>query len=36
VAGRLAAIGIVTTDWGQRYAQLFDPDGQPVDLFASL
>jgi catechol 2,3-dioxygenase-like lactoylglutathione lyase family enzyme len=22
--------------WGQRYAQVYDPDGQPVDLFASL
>jgi uncharacterized glyoxalase superfamily protein PhnB len=22
--------------WGQRYAQLKDPDGVPVDLFASL
>ena len=22
--------------WGQRYAQLQDPDGVPVDLFASL
>ncbi len=22
--------------WGQRYAQLGDPDGVPVDLFASL
>jgi uncharacterized glyoxalase superfamily protein PhnB len=22
--------------WGQRYAQLLDPDGVPVDLFASL
>jgi catechol 2,3-dioxygenase-like lactoylglutathione lyase family enzyme len=22
--------------WGQRYAQLMDPDGVPVDLFASL
>jgi len=22
--------------WGQRYAQLHDPDGQPVDLFAAL
>ena len=22
--------------WGQRYAQLSDPDGVPVDLFASL
>lgn len=22
--------------WGQRYATVLDPDGQPVDLFASL
>ena len=22
--------------WGQRYAQLRDPDGVPVDLFAPL
>jgi catechol 2,3-dioxygenase-like lactoylglutathione lyase family enzyme len=22
--------------WGQRYAQLLDPDGQPVDIFAAL
>ena len=22
--------------WGQRYAQLQDPDGVPVDLYASL
>lgn len=22
-------------DWGQRYAQLRDPDGVPVDLYAS-
>jgi catechol 2,3-dioxygenase-like lactoylglutathione lyase family enzyme len=22
--------------WGQRYATLLDPDGQPVDLFAAL
>jgi uncharacterized glyoxalase superfamily protein PhnB len=22
--------------WGQRYAQLHDPDGVPVDLFAAL
>jgi catechol 2,3-dioxygenase-like lactoylglutathione lyase family enzyme len=22
--------------WRQRYAQLLDPDGQPVDLFAAL
>jgi uncharacterized glyoxalase superfamily protein PhnB len=22
--------------WGQRYAQLADPDGVPVDLFAAL
>jgi catechol 2,3-dioxygenase-like lactoylglutathione lyase family enzyme len=22
--------------WGQRYAQLVDPDGVPVDLYASL
>jgi uncharacterized glyoxalase superfamily protein PhnB len=22
--------------WGQRYAQLSDPDGVPVDLFAAL
>ena len=22
--------------WGQRYAQLRDPDGNPVDLYASL
>ena len=22
--------------WGQRYAQVFDPDGQSVDLFAPL
>ena len=22
--------------WGQRYAQLQDPDGVPVDLFAAL
>lgn len=23
-------------DWGQRYAQLADPDGVPVDLYARL
>jgi catechol 2,3-dioxygenase-like lactoylglutathione lyase family enzyme len=23
-------------DWGQRYAQLQDPDGVPVDLYAAL
>ena len=23
-------------DWGQRYAQLADPDGVPVDLYATL
>ncbi len=23
-------------DWGQRYAQLADPDGVPVDLYAAL
>jgi catechol 2,3-dioxygenase-like lactoylglutathione lyase family enzyme len=23
-------------EWGQRYAQLLDPDGVPVDLYASL
>ncbi len=23
-------------DWGQRYAQLRDPDGVPVDLYAAL
>jgi catechol 2,3-dioxygenase-like lactoylglutathione lyase family enzyme len=22
--------------WGQRYAQVFDPDGNPIDLFAPL
>jgi uncharacterized glyoxalase superfamily protein PhnB len=22
--------------WGQRYAQLLDPDGNPVDLYAAL
>ena len=22
--------------WGQRYAQVFDPDGNVIDLFASL
>jgi catechol 2,3-dioxygenase-like lactoylglutathione lyase family enzyme len=22
--------------WGQRYAQVYDPDGQPVDLYAAL
>ncbi len=22
--------------WGQRYAQVFDPDGNPVDLYAAL
>ncbi|MGI8769098.1 MAG: VOC family protein [Propionibacteriaceae bacterium] len=22
--------------WGQRYATVFDPDGNPVDLFAAL
>jgi uncharacterized glyoxalase superfamily protein PhnB len=22
--------------WGQRYAQVFDPDGHKVDLFAPL
>jgi uncharacterized glyoxalase superfamily protein PhnB len=22
--------------WGQRYAQVADPDGQPVDLYAAL
>ncbi|MDQ3164047.1 MAG: VOC family protein, partial [Actinomycetota bacterium] len=22
--------------WGQRYAQLLDPDGVPVDLYAPL
>jgi uncharacterized glyoxalase superfamily protein PhnB len=22
--------------WGQRYATVFDPDGNPVDLFAPL
>jgi catechol 2,3-dioxygenase-like lactoylglutathione lyase family enzyme len=22
--------------WGQRYAQLLDPDGNPIDLYASL
>jgi uncharacterized glyoxalase superfamily protein PhnB len=22
--------------WGQRYAQLSDPDGVPIDLFATL
>jgi uncharacterized glyoxalase superfamily protein PhnB len=22
--------------WGQRYAQLLDPDGVPVDLYAAL
>ena len=22
--------------WGQRYAQVLDPDGNPVDLYASL
>jgi uncharacterized glyoxalase superfamily protein PhnB len=23
-------------DWGQRYAQVKDPDGNSVDLFAAL
>ena len=22
--------------WGQRYAQLLDPDGNPIDLYAAL
>ena len=26
----------VSLAWGQRYAQLLDPDGVPVDLYAAL
>jgi uncharacterized glyoxalase superfamily protein PhnB len=42
VYARVAAAGFATekepwdTYWGQRYAQLRDPDGVPVDLFAPL
>jgi hypothetical protein len=28
--------GHVDAFWGQRYAQLRDPDGVPVDLYATL
>jgi uncharacterized glyoxalase superfamily protein PhnB len=39
---QVAAAGFVTEKepwdafWGQRYAQVRDPDGVPVDLFAAL
>jgi catechol 2,3-dioxygenase-like lactoylglutathione lyase family enzyme len=42
VYARAAAAGFTTEKepwdafWGQRYAQLQDPDGVPVDLYASL
>jgi uncharacterized glyoxalase superfamily protein PhnB len=34
VPGQEGAVGRVL--WGQRYAQLADPDGVPVDLYAAL
>jgi hypothetical protein len=36
VVPQLNAIGIVSSDMGERYAQLRDPDGVGVDLFAAL
>jgi catechol 2,3-dioxygenase-like lactoylglutathione lyase family enzyme len=42
VFGRVTAAGFEAEKepwdafWGQRYAQLRDPDGVPVDLYASL
>jgi catechol 2,3-dioxygenase-like lactoylglutathione lyase family enzyme len=33
-AGGTAKLAPWDAFWGQRYAQLHDPDGQPVDLFA--
>ena len=42
VYARMAAAGFQTDKepwdafWGQRYAQLRDPDGVPVDLYATL
>jgi uncharacterized glyoxalase superfamily protein PhnB len=42
IYGRVVAAGFTGEKepwdafWGQRYAQLADPDGVPVDLFAAL
>jgi uncharacterized glyoxalase superfamily protein PhnB len=42
VHARLTAAGYVSRKdpydafWGQRYATLMDPDGNPVDVFAPL
>lgn len=40
--GRIVAAGFIShvdpfdAPWGQRYATVLDPDGNPADLFASL
>lgn len=35
-AGNHGAVAPFDAFWGQRYATVHDPDGNPVDLFASL
>lgn len=34
--GHRSAVEPFDAFWGQRYASLLDPDGNPVDLFAEL
>lgn len=35
-AGHLSHVDPFDAPWGQRYATIRDPDGNPVDLFAAL
>ena len=35
-AGAASALAPFDAPWGQRYATVHDPDGNPVDLFADL
>ena len=35
-AGYASALAPCDAPWGQRYATVQDPDGNPVDLFAPL
>ena len=35
-AGHRSHLAPFDAFWGQRYATLLDPDGNPVDLFAPL
>ena len=35
-AGHRSHLEPLDAPWGQRYATVFDPDGNPVDLFSQL